>query len=62
MCVDNLKHSYCPRCYELTFLNNTLPPPPHPPPHHHHHHHRGGSVVESLTRDKEVVVGTALCP
>ena len=48
MRVDNHKHSYCPRCNKLTFLNYHPPPPPH------HYHHGGGSVIESLTRDQEV--------
>ena len=66
MCIDNLKHSYWPRFNEFTFLNNP-PPPPHLHHHHHHRRHRrrrhrrGGSVIERLTRDKEVAMGTALC-
>ena len=41
MRVDNLKHSYCPRCNEITFLNYHHHDHHH---HHHHHHHRGGSM------------------
>ena len=41
MCVDNLKHSYCPRCNESTFFLII--------------NHRSGSAIESSTGDQGVV-------